>query len=159
MLVAAVAAKPALELRLAPPANIYPEVQQVIHELEAKRQAAEAKLDAAIGASFLSTGVAADDVTVKVLPGAAIPHSVLNEIRAVEAARQDAENRMMDRAIASLHRGASFLAQRGDADVDVVVGASEQPWPRVATLVDEMETRRDQAEHQLIQRIVAARQR
>ena len=52
-----------------------------------------------------------------------------------------------------LRGGRSFLSA-ASAPVDVVVGASEKPSPRVATLVDDMENRRDRAEHQLRMRIL-----
>ena len=150
-LVGAAVAKPALEIRLAPPKNLYPEVTAAIAALDAKREAAQARelaaLDAAGSRSFLQR--TADDVVVKVAPGAAIPHSVIRKIEALEASRSAAESRMVDDALARL-RGASFLAeQKTGQDVQVVVGASDIPWPRVATLVDEMESRRDDGLHKL----------
>ena len=146
--------KPAMELRLAPPADIYPEVQAAIRALDAKREATQAQelaaIDAAGARSFIAT--AQDDVAVKVLPAAGIPHSIIRQIEALEAQRADAEAREVQAAVSKLRGGRSFLSA-ASAPVDVVVGASEKPWPRVATLVDDG-NRRDQAEHQLRMRIL-----
>ena len=71
--VAEATGKPAMELRLAPPSEIYPEVQAAIRALDAKREATQAQelaaIDAAGARSFMAT--AQDDVAVKVLPALA----------------------------------------------------------------------------------------
>jgi len=143
-------------------------------------RSAKGKIGAIVGEAFASSGAKAVSMLqgvvsfkVNVLPGAAPDASVLSKIDAIEHKRSDMESAMFSAAAAEFEsitdaivsalkkelssssaklRGAAFLSLPAEAFVKVV--PSDTPYPTVASLATDMETRRDISEGLAMARIL-----
>lgn len=137
-----------VELKLDPPAVQYPEVQDLIKELDQARDAHERELLNTIQgakASFVET--LDGDVAVKVEPATPVAAEVLNKIKAIEATRQSTLDKLVQKVLSSGKRVHFLETARG---TDIVVKASSLPWKRVASLVDDLESRTDASQQRVL---------
>ena len=94
-----------VELKLDPPTVQYPELQDLIKQLDSARDAHEHELLATIQRSKASLVQLADgDVAVKVEPSGPLDASVYERIREVEAAREATLHRLVEKVLESRKR-------------------------------------------------------
>ena len=140
-----------VELKLDPPYVQYQSCQDLIKQLDTARDAHENELLATMQRSKASLVQLADgDVAVKVEPSAPLDSSVFERIREVEAAREATLDRLVKKVLESRKR---VHLVEGANSTDVVVKASSIPWKRVATLVDELETRTDASQQRILEAV------
>ena len=137
-----------VEIKLDPPAVQYPEVQDLIKELDEARDAHERELLNTIQGSKASFMQTLDgDVAVKVEPAAPVAAEVLDKIKAIEATRQSNLENLVRKVLSSVKRVHFVETARG---TDIVVKASKLPWKRVASLVDDLESRTDASQQRIL---------
>ena len=146
------AARP-VEIKLDPPAVQYPEVQDLIKELDSAREEHEREILSSIKGSKTSFVQTLDgDVAVKVEPTSPISADILQKIKEVEAARRSTFDKLLQKILASRHRTLFVESTHG---TDVVVKASSLPWKRVASLVDDLETRTDASQQRIVDALLS----